>query len=127
MSRRRGGRRHLRSSDSVLGMDLWDLNAVEVQPHQPVVLHSDDGAARVIAINLPAGEELAEHEVHEHAWLHVQHGLVEVTQGGSTHQAAAGCLVHWIPQERHTVRAREDARLTLLLAPWPGLRHRDEA
>jgi hypothetical protein len=31
--------------------------------------------------------------------------------------------VHWVPQERHEVRATEDALLLLLLAPWPGPGH----
>lgn len=104
-------------------MDLWDLTSIDVAPHQPEVLHSDEGAARVIAINLPAGEELQEHEVHEHAWLHVHHGAVEVGVDGSTSRAAAGSLVHWAPQERHVVRAVEDALLLLVLAPWPGPGH----
>src|SRR3954468_14361793 len=108
---------------SVRRMDIWDLNSVAVEPHQPVVLHSDEGAARVIAIALPAGDELGEHEVHEHAWLHVQRGAVEVVDGEGATRAEAGSLVHWAPQERHTVRAVQDARLTLILAPWPGPGH----
>jgi quercetin dioxygenase-like cupin family protein len=105
-------------------MDIWDLTSIAVEPRQPVILHSDEGAARVIAINLPAGAELGEHEVHEHAWLHVHRGAVEVSLGdGSTAQAGAGGLVHWRPQERHTVRATEDALLALILAPWPGAGH----
>lgn len=104
-------------------MELWDLETVDVQPHKPIVLHSDEGAARVVAINLPAGEELQDHEVHEHAWLHVHHGIVEVTAGGDTHVARSGALVHWAPGERHAVKATEDARLLLLLAPWPGPGH----
>jgi quercetin dioxygenase-like cupin family protein len=105
-------------------MDLWDLTTVDVQPHKPVVLHSDEGAARVIAIRLPAGEELQEHEVHEHAWLHVHEGSVEVSDdGGSPSTAGPGALVHWAPQQRHTVSATEDALLLLMLAPWPGPGH----
>ena len=104
-------------------MEIWDLTTVAVEPRQPVVLHSDEGAARVIAINLPAGEELQEHEVHEHAWLHVHAGTVEVVQGEDRHDAPAGSLVHWRPQERHSVRATEDALLLLVLAPWPGPGH----
>ena len=50
-------------------MDTWDLRSLDVQPHQPQILRSDEGAARAIAIHLPAGEELQEHEVHEHAYL----------------------------------------------------------
>jgi quercetin dioxygenase-like cupin family protein len=88
------------------------------------VLHSQPGAARVIAINLPAGEELQEHEVHEHAWLHVHHGTVEVADAGEGRtRGGPGLVVHWRPQERHTVRAVEDALLLLVLAPWPGPGH----
>ena len=104
-------------------MDFWDLTSIEVAPHQPVILHSDEGAARVIAINLPGGEELQEHEVHEHAWLHVHAGTVEVSAGGDAHQAGPGAVVHWAPGERHTVRSTDDALLLLLLAPWPGPGH----
>lgn len=105
-------------------MDFWDLTTLDVQPRQPVVLHSDEGAARVVAISLPAGEELQEHEVHEHAWLHVHAGAIEVAAAdGGTQRAAAGSLVHWAPGERHAVRASDDALLLLLLAPWPGPGH----
>ena len=104
-------------------MDLWDLTSVDVQPHKPVVLHSDEGAARVIAINLPAGEALGDHEVHEHAWLHVHAGAVDVGQDGNLTRVGAGALVHWEPQERHAVVAVEDALLALILAPWPGPGH----
>jgi quercetin dioxygenase-like cupin family protein len=104
-------------------MDIWNLASLNVQPRQPQVLHSDEGAARVIAINLPAGEELQDHEVHEHAWLHVHSGAVTVRQGDQDTEVPAGSLVHWRPQERHAVRAVEDASLILLLAPWPGPGH----
>ena len=104
-------------------MDIWQVDEIDPQPHQPVVLHSDEGAARVVAIALPAGEELGEHEVHEHAWLHVLRGAVSVETGGDTMEARAGALVHWAPQERHAVRATDDALLILLLAPWPGPGH----
>jgi quercetin dioxygenase-like cupin family protein len=104
-------------------MDIWNLSAIDVVPHHPVVLHSDEGAARVVAIALPAGEELQEHEVHEHAWLVVHRGSVAVDVDGRSEAAAAGTLVHWRPRERRTVRAVDDALLVLLLAPWPGPGH----
>lgn len=104
-------------------MDFWDITKVDVQPHQPQVLHSDEGAARVVAINLPAGEQLQEHQVHEHAWLHVHSGTVELEADGATTTAGPGALAHWRPGERHAVTATEDARLVLILAPWPGPGH----
>ena len=104
-------------------MDVWDLTALSVEPQKPEVLHSDEGAARVIAINLPAGDALGDHEVHEHAWLHVHQGEVEVGEDGNLRRVGAGALVHWEPQERHAVVAVEDALLALILAPWPGPGH----
>lgn len=107
-------------------MEIWDIAALELEPHQPQVLHSDEGAARVIAINLPAGEELQDHEVHEHAWLHVHEGSVDLDGDGTTRRVGAGGLAHWRPGERHAVRAVADTRLLLLLAPWPGPGHPSE-
>ncbi|MEA2425429.1 MAG: hypothetical protein QOH13_1839 [Thermoleophilaceae bacterium] len=104
-------------------MDTWDIRTLDVQPHQPQVLRSDDGAARAIAILLPAGEELQEHEVHEHAYLVVVDGDVELAEGGESRSAGAGTVVHWEPGERHEVKASSEARLLLVLAPWPGEGH----
>ena len=101
-------------------MDTWNLRNLDVEPRQPSVLRSDRGAARCIAINLPAGEQLQDHEVHEHAWLHVHEGEVEIVQDGQTTNGAAGFLAHFEPHERHEVRATADATLILILAPWPG-------
>ncbi len=101
-------------------MHTWDLIDLDVAPHKPEVLRSDDGAARAIAINLPAGEMLQEHRVHEHAWLHVHHGRIEIAQDGATTDGQVGFLAHFDPHEDHEVRALEDSRLLLMLAPWPG-------
>jgi quercetin dioxygenase-like cupin family protein len=101
-------------------MDTWDLSTLDVKPRQPEVLRSDDGGARAIAINLPAGDQLQDHEVHEHAWLHVHSGCVEVRHDAGTEQGNAGFLAYFAPHERHEVRATEDSRLLLVLAPWPG-------
>ena len=103
-------------------MDHWDIASLDVQPRQPEVLRSDD-ETRVIAINLPAGEALQDHQVHERAWLVVAAGQIEVKGDGELITGGPGLLVHFDPQERHEVRARDDSRLILLLAPWPGEGH----
>jgi quercetin dioxygenase-like cupin family protein len=103
-------------------MDTWDVASLPVEPRQPEVLRSDD-ETRVIAINLPGGERLQEHQVHERAWLVVASGEIEVEQGGRTVTGGAGFLAHFEPAERHEVRATSDARLILLLSPWPGDGH----
>jgi quercetin dioxygenase-like cupin family protein len=103
-------------------MDTWDIASLDVEPHHPQVLRSDE-EARVIAINLPAGEELQDHEVHERAYLVVAAGEIEIAQGSETVSGGPGFLAHFEPHERHEVRATSDARLVLLLAPWPGEGH----
>ena len=103
-------------------MDSWDIRSLDVEPHNPKVLRSD-AEARVIAINLPAGEKLQDHQVHERAYLVVADGEVEVEQGGATETGGPGFLAHWDANQRHEVRATSDARLLLFLAPWPGEGH----
>ena len=71
-------------------MDTWDIASLEVQPHNPAVLRSDD-ETRAIAINLPGGESLRDHQVHERAWLVVADGEVEVQQGDETASGGPWC------------------------------------
>ncbi len=104
-------------------MEHWDLSSLDVEPHKPQILHSTRGESRSIALHLPAGDELQDHEVHERADLIVIDGEVEIAQDGETLSGGAGLLAVFDPGERHEVRARTDARLLLLLAPWPGQGH----
>jgi quercetin dioxygenase-like cupin family protein len=100
-------------------MEHWDLRTLDVEPHQPKILHSARGEARSILIRLPAGEEMQEHQVHERAYVVVIDGEAEL--GGKT--GGPGFAVVFDPAERHSVRAVSEARLLLVLAPWPGDGH----
>lgn len=104
-------------------MKSWDLRSVAAEPHEPQILSSAEDA-RAIVLNLPAGEELQEHEVHERARLVIVDGEVEVTAAeGETVSASAGYLFELAPGERRTIAARSDAILLLILSPWPGDGH----
>jgi redox-sensitive bicupin YhaK (pirin superfamily) len=103
-------------------MDTWDISSLDVQPHQPKVLDSE-AEGRAIVIQLPAGERLQEHQVHERAWLAVISGQIEIAQGNDSVAGGPGLLAIFDPNERREVRATEDARLLLLLGPWPGVGH----
>lgn len=104
-------------------MKSWDVKKLDLKPRLPEILSSND-AARVIAFDLAAGESLADHEVHERAWIVVADGAVEVTTAaGERASGGAGSLFELAPGERHEVIAASDARLLLLLAPWPGTGH----
>jgi len=106
-------------------LQSWDIRSLDIRPHRPEVLRSD-GEARVIGIQLPAGEELQEHQVHERAYLLVVDGEIEVAGGGGSEIGGPGYLACFDPKERRGVRARSDARLVLVLAPWPGEGHPSE-
>jgi quercetin dioxygenase-like cupin family protein len=104
-------------------METWNISELAVEAHKPAVLASD-GEGRVIAIELPAGERLSEHQVHERAWVVVISGSVEIgTPGGESVSGGAGLLAAFEPNERHEVAATDDARLLLVLSPWPGVGH----
>lgn len=104
-------------------MQHWDLRLPEWSPHRPEILFSSDDG-RAISIDLPAGESLQDHQVHEAAWIVVIDGAVVVQDAdGGDIEAEPGIVVALAPRERHEVRARTDARLLLLLTPWPGAGH----
>jgi redox-sensitive bicupin YhaK (pirin superfamily) len=104
-------------------MQSWDLTSLDVEAHQPEVLTSA-GEGRAIAIDLPAGEALDEHQVHERAWLVVVSGQVELVDiDGETVSGGAGLFADFDPNERREVRATQDARILLILTPWPGEGH----
>ena len=104
-------------------MDSWDIRSLDLEPRRPQVLRTDD-EARLIAINLPGGEQLQEHQTHERGYLFVVDGEVEVAENGGEGVAAGpGFLAHFEPNERREVRAKGDSRLVLILGPWPGEGH----
>jgi quercetin dioxygenase-like cupin family protein len=105
-------------------VEHWDLTGLDVEPQRPQILTSTRGESRTIALQLRAGESLQDHQVHERAHLVVVDGEVEIEpDGGETVTGSAGLLAIFDPGERHEVRARSDARLLLVLAPWPGAGH----
>ncbi len=104
-------------------MDAWNLKHRDWTPHRPEILSSTvDG--RAIVLDLPAGKMLQDHQVHEGAWIAMIHGDVSITSdSGQVVEAQAGSVVHFAPRERHEVKALTDARLLLILTPWPGSGH----
>jgi quercetin dioxygenase-like cupin family protein len=104
-------------------MNSWEVHRMELRPHAPQILSSTSDA-RAIALAIPAGESLDEHQVHERAWVTVLSGEAEITtSAGERLSGGAGLVVEFDPNERHAVRAVSDTRLLLLLTPWPGEGH----
>ncbi len=104
-------------------MNSWNVNDLELKPHAPQILSSTKDA-RAIALAIPAGESLKDHQVHERAWVSIISGEAEITTtAGERVAATPGLLVEFDPGERHAVQAISDTRLLLLLTPWPGAGH----
>jgi quercetin dioxygenase-like cupin family protein len=104
-------------------MNTWTIPDMDLRPHAPEILASAVDA-RVIALMIPGGESLDDHQVHERAWVIVLDGEVEIsTSAGDSVAGGSGLLAEFAPQERHALHARSDARILLLLTPWPGDDH----
>ncbi|MGI8632290.1 MAG: hypothetical protein ACR2NA_07055 [Solirubrobacterales bacterium] len=109
-------------------MKDWKIGEIDVESGRPRIL-SSTADARAVVIKLEAGASLDDHEVHERAFVSVISGEVEITPVGADAnttqgvEGGPGLLVEFDPRERHRVDARTEARLLLLLTPWPGRGH----
>ena len=83
--------------------------------------------ARGVVVDLAADEEMGDHRVRERAIVQVTRGSIAFTCGGETTTCDCGTLLVLEPSERHAVRALEQTRLLLILAPWPAPHHYDAA
>jgi quercetin dioxygenase-like cupin family protein len=78
---------------------------------------------RMVALDLRTGDELGDHVVRERAVVQVVSGRVEIQTADEKLECDAGTLITFDPGERHAVRGLDDARLLLVLAPWPAAGH----
>ncbi len=96
-------------------MRSWSIADLDLE--RPRVLSSEEDS-RAIALSLDAGERLAEHQVHERAWILPLSGEVRVSSPGSTSvRGGPGTVIEVGASERHAVVATEDTRLLMLLTP----------
>lgn len=106
-------------------MQHWNVKEITAPDgsRSPEVLHSQEGESRVVAIHLQPGQELGDHQVKEAALLVVVDGRVRIEAGDESIDAGAGTVFRFEPDERHSVAADGEARVLLVLAPWPGEGH----
>lgn len=78
-------------------MNSWNINDLELKAHAPQILSSTKDA-RAIALAIPAGESLQDHQVHERAWVSILSGEAEITTtAGERIAGTPGLLVELIP------------------------------
>ena len=101
-------------------MERWHLPSIEANGRrEPRVLFSRPGC-RAVLIDLHAGDELGEHRTHEHAVLEVVSGRLAIATADRRVECETGTLISLEPHETRRIEALEDARVLLVLAPWPG-------
>jgi quercetin dioxygenase-like cupin family protein len=103
------------------GADAPRVPSVGAQ--KPRVLFSSP-ECRLVALDLRSGEHLPDHHVRERAVVQVISGRVAIDASGETVECDTGTLVTFDPGERHALRGLDDARLLLMLAPWPAAGHK---
>ena len=103
------------------GADAPRVPSVGAQ--KPRVLFSSP-ECRLVALDLRSGEHLPDHHVRERAVVQVISGRVAIDASGETVECETGTLVTFDPGERHALRGLDDARLLLMLAPWPAAGHK---
>ena len=105
-------------------MQSWNLLELDTPggTRSPIVLHSTE-EARAVLIGIGAGQELGDHQVHEHAYVVVVGGHVQIEAAGETLEAGPGTLVRLEEKERHRVSSAAGAKLLMIFAPWPGPGH----
>jgi len=106
------------------GADAPRVPSVGAQ--KPRVLFSSP-ECRLIAIDLRSGEHLPDHHVRERAVVQVISGRVAIDASGEPAECDTGTLVTFDPGEHHALRGVEDARLLLMLAPWPAAENKAAA
>ena len=74
-------------------------------------------------LEIPAGESLQDHQVHERAWVTVIDGEVEITTtAGQTVAGGSGLMVEFAPGERHAVLAQYHDAAVAVADPVAGRR-----
>ena len=82
----------------VEAMKSWNISELDLRPHSPEILSSTDDA-RAIVLEIPAGEALTDHQVHERAWVMVIEGEVEITTtAGDQVDGGTSLLVEFDPR-----------------------------
>src|SRR5574338_450449 len=74
-------------------------------------------------IQLERGGEIGDDQVRERAVIQVVDGTVTRESADEAAECPAGTLVVFEPGESHLVKALDDSRLLLILAPWPAPGH----
>jgi quercetin dioxygenase-like cupin family protein len=94
-----------------------DLLAVQAVPEKGTLsrtIHSDEHS-KVVLFGFAPGEELSEHTASMPAVMHFLAGEARLTVGSDALEARPGTWIHMPPNTKHSIRARTELVMLLLL------------
>jgi quercetin dioxygenase-like cupin family protein len=94
-------------------MQAWALDRLQLAIDAPQILGSDKDACCVVALLLPVGDTLQEHQVHEGAVVFLTRGLLLISAEVGERTVSSPSLICFEPGERHHLRAVIECQLVL--------------
>lgn len=79
-----------------------------------------NGETKILLFGFAPGQELSEHTAPRPAMLHFLHGRATLTLGDEPQEAEPGTLVYMAPNLPHSIRARSDVLMLLIMLPREG-------
>ena len=93
---------------------LAELPAIPADSIVSRTVYSND-RMKVILFAFAAGQELSEHTAARPAIIHILEGEADVTLGGDAFSAGPGFWAHMAPQLPHSIYARTQVAMLLLM------------
>lgn len=94
-------------------IDVSPLGERLAQTQTATLIKTD--ALEVIRLVVPAGKEIAQHEVQGEITLQCLEGTVEVTARGASRKLSAGQLLYLVGGDAHSLSATDDSSLLLTI------------
>lgn len=100
----------------------FDLRALaRFNPDGPgVTVLADTGAARSVLFAFRTGQQLKEHRTSSQILVQVLRGRIRFTAAGRDVEARAGTLLHVEANVPHSIAARTDAIVLVVMTPSPS-------
>jgi quercetin dioxygenase-like cupin family protein len=94
-------------------MQAWGLDRLCLAVDAPQILGSDKDLCRVVALLLPQGDTLREHQTGEVTVLFLTRGLLLISSSAGERTIASPSLIRFEPGECHEVRAVIECQVVL--------------
>lgn len=98
-------------------MQAWALDRLDLSVDAPQILGSEEDACTVVALLLPRGKTLQEHQIAESTVVFLTRGLLLINTGAGERTVSSPSLIRFERGDCHKVRAVIECQLVLCLYP----------